>query len=157
MPHGANKRVCGPLVSALPSFIRDTKDFLFKLEFLPPLPPGAVLSTMDVVGLYTNILNDVGLTACEQVLQGCACQVPPTADIISLAQLVLELNSFTYNKQHYLQFCGTAMGTRKAPSYAQPVYGSTGENDSGHCTLWPETAVLWKIYWWRVWSLGVWS
>ena len=73
---------------------------------------------MDVVGLYTNISHDGGLTACEQVLQGRACQVPPTPDIISLAKLVLELNSFTYNKQHHLQICGTAMGTCMAPSYA---------------------------------------
>ena len=112
-----------PLVSALPSYIRDTKDFLFKLESLLPLPPGAILFTMDVVGLYTNIPHDGGLTACEQVLQGRACQVPPTADIISLAKLVLELNSFTSNKQHYLQICGTAMGTRMAPSYANLFMG----------------------------------
>ena len=78
---------------------------------------------MDVVGLYTNIPHDGGLTACEQVLQGRACQVPPTADIISFAKLVLELNSFTYNKQHYLQICGTALGTRMAPSYANLFMG----------------------------------
>ena len=78
---------------------------------------------MDAVGLYTNIPHHGGLPAFEQVLQGRACQVPPTADIIFFTKLVLELNSFTYNKQHYLQICGTAMGTHMAPSYANLFMG----------------------------------
>ena len=51
MPHGTNKRVCGPALKAsrLCTTILHTghKDFPFKLESLPPLPPGAILFAMD--------------------------------------------------------------------------------------------------------------
>ena len=44
--------VLKPLVKSLPSYIKDTKDFLAKLKSLPgPLPPNSLLFTMDVVGL----------------------------------------------------------------------------------------------------------
>ena len=47
-----------PLVTGLPSPIRDTTDFLNKLRRLPPLPPGSLLVTLDVSSLYTNIPHD---------------------------------------------------------------------------------------------------
>ena len=43
------------LVSSLPLYIRDTNDLLSQLQALPPLPPDALLFTMDVTALYTNI------------------------------------------------------------------------------------------------------
>ena len=49
---------------------------------------------------------------------------PPTSSIISLAKLVLELNAFQYGNKHYPQVHGTALGTRLAPSYANPFMGS---------------------------------
>ena len=105
-----------PLVSSLPSYIRDTKDLLSQLQALPPLPPGALVFTMDVTALYTNIPHEAGLAACAHVLESRPNQVPLTDDIILLACLVLELNAFTYENQHYLRVCGTAMGTRMAPA-----------------------------------------
>ena len=52
-----------PLVSLLPSYIKDTKDFLQKLQRIGPLPSQALLFTMDVVGLYNNIPHKDGLDA----------------------------------------------------------------------------------------------
>ena len=112
-----------PLVTRLPSYIKDTKDLLRKLQSLPPLPQGALLFTMDVVGLYTNIPHEDGLKACETMLNQRNSLQPPTADIIRLARLVLEKNNFEYDDQHYLQIKGTAMGTRMAPSYANLFMG----------------------------------
>ena len=96
----------------------DTKDFLRQLQSLPPLPPEAILFTMDVVGLYNNIPHDDGLKACETMLERRLVKVPPTSDIVQLARHVLELNAFQYQTKYYLQTCGTAMGTKMAPSYA---------------------------------------
>ena len=112
-----------PLVTSLPSYIKDTKHFLRRLQSLPPLPPDALLFTMDVVGLYTNIPHEDGLKACQTMLNCRPTLQPPTGDIICLARLVLELNAFQYGDQHYLQTKGTAMGTRMAPSYANLFMG----------------------------------
>ena len=117
-----------PLVSSLPSYIRDTKDLLSQLQAFPPLPLGALLFTMDITALYTNIPHEAVLAACARVPDSRPNQVPLTDDIILLARLVLELNAFTYENQHYLQVCGTAMGTRMAPSYANIFMGVLEKN-----------------------------
>ena len=61
--------VLKPLVQKLPSYIRDTKDFLRELNSLPSLPPGAIVFTMDVVGLYSHIPHVDGLKACHTLLE----------------------------------------------------------------------------------------
>ena len=111
----------------LPSYIKDTKDFLQKLQRIGPLPSQALLFTMDVVGLYNNIPHKDGLDACRLMLNRRTDKHPPTEDIVRLAKLVLELNSFKYEEKHYLQVCGTAMGTRMAPSYANLFMGTLEE------------------------------
>ena len=73
---------------------------------------------MDVVGLYNNIPHEDGMDAFRKLLdQRSACE-PPTAEIVKLIGLVLNLNCFTFIGKHYRQILGTAMGTRMAPSYA---------------------------------------
>jgi hypothetical protein len=44
-----------PLVQQTSSYVRDTTDFLCKLEDVTDLLPGALLCTIDVTSLYTNI------------------------------------------------------------------------------------------------------
>ena len=46
------------------SYIRDTKDFLVKLDNLKELPTNSILVTMDVSSLYTNIDHEEGSNAC---------------------------------------------------------------------------------------------
>ena len=48
---------------------------------------------------------------------------PPTQTIIRLAELVLTLNSFEFNGQHYKQINGVAMGTKMGPSYTNLFLG----------------------------------
>ena len=117
-----------PLVKLLPSYIKDTKDFLRNLQTLPtPLPANTLLFTMDVVGLYTNIPHNDGLSACATALNCRTTPLVPTDDIVRLAQLVLELNNFQFGSKHYVQVRGTAMGTRMAPSYANLFMGCLEE------------------------------
>ena len=55
-----------PSVSTLPSLIRDTTDFISRLQRLPILPSGTLLMTLDVTSLYTNIPHDEGITTCKE-------------------------------------------------------------------------------------------
>ena len=53
-----------PLVQTLPSFTKDNTHFLLQLQKLGPLPDNAILVTLDVSSLYTNIPHNEGIDAC---------------------------------------------------------------------------------------------
>ena len=50
-----------PLVHKLPSFVKDTNDFLNKLLTIGNLPADSLLVTLDVSSLYTNIPHNEGI------------------------------------------------------------------------------------------------
>ena len=78
---------------------------------------------MDVSSLYTNIPNDEGIESIRETLSTNG-NPPATTDIItSFLSLILKLNNFTFNGNHYLQVKGCAMGTKCAPSYANLFMG----------------------------------
>lgn len=57
------------LTSSLPSYLRDTDDFLKKLSQLPlPSPENLILTTIDGTALFTNIPQIHGLAAVENFL-----------------------------------------------------------------------------------------
>ena len=109
-----------PLVHTTRSYIRDTTDFINKIEQLPTLTGENYLCTIDVTSLYTNIPNDEGIKACEKLLDQLRTDgnPPSNTSITRLLEHVLYLNNFDFNDKHYLQVGGTAMGTRVAPSFA---------------------------------------
>ena len=108
-----------PLVQTRQSFIKDTTHFLNKLEQLGQLPPNALLVTLDVSSLYTNIPHNEGITACRHFLdpRDRNSSTVGTETLCDLIRMILTMNNFTFNDKHYLQIHGTAMGTRMAPSY----------------------------------------
>ena len=110
-------------VEALPSHIKDTTDYLRKMDSLCPLPTNTTLVSLDVVSLYTNIPHDDGIKACKEVWEKRSVQTPSTECLVKLLTLVLKHNNFTFNGEHYLQINGTAMGTKMAPSYANIFMG----------------------------------
>ena len=112
-----------PLVSRIPSYIKDTTDFLRKLQTLPTLPQGTLLITMDVCSLYTNIPHDEGIRACELALDTRPEPTISTGEISKLISTILMKNNFSFNGEYYLQTQGTAMGTKMAPSYANIIMG----------------------------------
>ena len=105
-------------VPKLKSYIKDTTDFIHKIENLR-IPENATLVTFDVVSLYTNIPNKEGICSVAKSLR----KYPPTLTtsriVLQLLKEVLTKNIFEFNGKHYLQVGGTAMGTRLAPSYMQ--------------------------------------
>ena len=110
-------------VQTLPSYLQDTTDFLKKQEALGPIPSDALLVSMDVTSLYTNILHSDGIKACEEAWDERDIKDPPTQTLVKLLTLVLKCNNFEFNGQHYLQVQGTAMGTKMAPAYANIFMG----------------------------------
>ena len=66
---------------------------------LYPLPDGFILCTMDVVGLYPNILHGEGLSALRKRLETRKEKYVSTETIINLAEVVLKNNIFTFRKK----------------------------------------------------------
>ena len=100
-----------PLVQTLPSYIKDTTHFLLQLQNLGPLPENAILVTLDVSSLYTNIPNKEGEEACRHFLNTRPLISIPTERIWELIRMILGMNNFSFNGQHFLQTHGTTMGT----------------------------------------------
>ena len=57
-----------PIAQKVNSFIKDTNHFLRKIKSLGQLPEGAILCTIDVVGLYPNMPHEEGLTSLRKFL-----------------------------------------------------------------------------------------
>jgi hypothetical protein len=115
-----------PFVENLPSHIKDTTDYLKKLENLT-IPENTTLVTMDVTSLYTNIPHDDGIAACRKIWEQRTDQEPPTECLVEMLTLVLKNNNFNFDGNHYRQMNWTAMGTKMAPSYANIFMGDPEE------------------------------
>ena len=72
-----------PLIRRIPSYIKDTTDFLLTLQDLNNLPLNYLLATLDVTSLYMNIRHNEGIEACRE-------------DIIHLLKLILGRKNFTF-------------------------------------------------------------
>ena len=107
-----------PLVEKLPSYIKDTTNFLLKLKSVGKVPLGSLLVTLDVCSLCTNIPHAEGIEACRELSNIRVVQEPPTEGINKLTSLILTKNNFCFNDKHYIQLKGMAMCTCMGPLYA---------------------------------------
>ena len=85
---------------------------------LDGLPDGAILCTVDVVGLYPSIPHEECLEALKGVLEHREDKTISTDTLLELAHVVLKNNFFEFNGDFYQQLRGTAIGTKCTPSYA---------------------------------------
>ena len=118
-----------PLNKALPSYVQDTTHFLQKLKSVPELPEDALLVTMDVRSLYTNVPNQEGIQAVQSYLRA---RSNPGDGILSkvittFLTLNLTLNNFVFNDQNYVQINGASMGTKCSPTYSSLFMGKFEE------------------------------
>lgn len=97
-----------PLVQSLPSYIKDTTQFLLELEKVGPLHDNPILVTLAVSSLYTNIPHIDGLQACRNFLNTGQSKSLPTERLCDLIQMILGVKNFTFNNQHFLQIHGHA-------------------------------------------------
>ena len=106
-----------PLSQKHPSYLKDTYHFIEKLKHIK-VPPAAMLFTIDIDSLYTNIDTQLGLQAVNKWFQKFPDNNRPDTYLLDLLNISLTKNDFEFNGQFYLQMKGTAMGKRFAPSYA---------------------------------------
>ena len=128
------------LVPKRPSYIKDTTHFLRKLDGLKELPPGSLLVTLDVSSLYTNIPHKEGIETCRKALNSSSHLSRSrlkTESICDLMRMILTMNNFEFDKNHFIQLYGTAMGTCMAPAYANLFMGDLEEKLLAHFPLKP--------------------
>ena len=75
------------------SYIKDTSDFLRKLNELSKLPENAILVTTDVAGLYSSIPHADGLEALLVMLEEREDKSIASEDLLKMAKFVLKNNS----------------------------------------------------------------
>ena len=96
--------VMAPFVKQLPTYVKDTNHALsifnsFTFDESDQRP--CFLFTMDVKSLYTVIPNDGGLQALAYFLDQRTVKEPSTHTLVRLVELVLTLNAFSFDNQHY--------------------------------------------------------
>ena len=116
-----------PIVTNLPSYIKDTTDFIKKLDTIKTAPDNCYLVTMDVRSLYTNIPHTEGINAVKSFMNRHRATGKVINIVTTLLTLILTLNNFIFNGFHYLQKMGCAMGTKCAPNYANIFMGDFEE------------------------------
>ena len=107
-----------PLAQKVKSYIKDTNHFLNKIKKLGSLPDGAILCTMDVVGLYPNTPHGEGLDSLRRYLKTRDNKQISGDTLTELAEVVVKNNIFEFDEKTFKQKRGTAIGTKFAPPYA---------------------------------------
>ena len=127
---------------------------LRKLDDLKELPPGSLLVKLDVSSLYTNIPHKEGIEACRKGLNSSghlSRSRLKTESICDLMRMILTMNNFEFDNNHFIQLHGTAMGTRMATAYANLCMGDLEEKLLAQFPLKP---YLWWRYIFMVWTHG---
>ena len=75
------------------------------------IPSNAILATINVSSLYTNIPQDEGTEACLDAIEAAEASHIPRNVLRQLLEIVLKCNVFRFGSQIYEQIQGTAMGT----------------------------------------------
>ena len=125
------------------SYTRDSTHIINKLNDITDQAPNAVLCTLDVSSLNTNIPHEEGI---KTILEALAIhrshtKIPHNSFLVDLLTTVLENNYFDFNGRHFHQIAGTAMETMLAPIYAN-LFMSHFEDK--YVYTYPLQPFLWK-------------
>ncbi len=115
-----------PTTFHLPAYVRDTSDFLRKIDEIKHLPDNTFLVTLDVESLYTNIPNDYGIEAAKITLNDTRTfpGIKPTnTSLLTLLKLVLTKNNFKFNGENFIQVGGCTMGSKLSVGYTNNCLG----------------------------------
>ena len=100
------------LVCNLQTYVKDMKHALQIFDEFRFGDGEYFLFTMDIKSLYMVIPNNDGLRALSHFLDKREVKEPSTATLTRLAELVLILDAFSFNGDHYRQVSGVAMGSK---------------------------------------------
>ena len=107
-----------PIVNNIKSHIKDTIDFINKIETIQNIPKDTILVTMDVKSLFTQIPHTEGTNAVAGAIENAKNTNISNRVILKLLSLTLHLNNFEFNGKHYLQKKGSSMGSKSSCRYA---------------------------------------
>ena len=105
-----------PEVKKLKSYVKDTTDFIKKIEAIDHVSDDSYLVSLDVCYLYTKIPHKEGIENVKQNLRKSKLGISIKV-ILTFLKLNLTLNNFVFNGTNYLQKKGCAMSTKCAPGY----------------------------------------
>ena len=88
---------------SIPSYEKDTNDFINKIITVKSVPKNSYLVTMNVKSLYTNIPNAEGISSVKRAFCNYSKKTTTTKVITTFLSLILTLNNFVFNCIHYLQ------------------------------------------------------
>ncbi|CAJ0939008.1 unnamed protein product [Ranitomeya imitator] len=112
-----------PITSSLPSFIKDTSDFIRICRDIT-LAGQELLITCDVESLYSNISHSHGIKALSFFLDRLSgTNRLHDSFILDLLNFVLHHNYFLFDRTFYKQISCVAMGACCAPAYANIFLG----------------------------------
>ena len=108
------------------------------------LSSNAILVTLDVSTLYTNIPHNEGTDACRHYLntRDQSTSTVRTKTLCDLIRIILAMNTFEFNNTFYIQTYGTVMGTHLAPSYANLFLAKFETDSLTHAPHQPHTLVV---------------
>lgn len=115
-----------PLARKLPAYIKDNTDLLNRIEELNrngPFPEGTLLVSWDVVSMFPNFDNQLGLTTVKRALNARENKLPSTNCILEEVKICWKSNHSVFRENFFLQVQGTAMGLKNACSYADLAMG----------------------------------
>ena len=140
-----------PLAKKHDSYIKDTYDFTEKIKKLT-IPTDAILFTIDVDSLYTNIDIKEGIQAVKDIFLKNHDKKRPDKELLQLLEINLTKNDFEFDNTFYLQIKGTAMGKKFAPAYADIFMAAWETTALQKCNIQPLHYFRYLDDIWGIWT-----
>ena len=147
-----------PLAESLLSFIKDTTHLINKIDEinqLGPFPTGTLLVSWDVVTMFPNIDNELGVTAVKNALDARSVKIPSTECVLEAVEICLKSNNCQFDNNNYVQQHGTAMGPKNACSYADLAMGVIDHKAKCEGTTKPMLWLRYRDDIFDLWTQGV--
>ena len=94
-------KITAPFVRNLNSYVKDSSHMLNIVDAFRYEGEHRFIFTMDIKSLYTVIPSDEGLQTLKYFLDQREIKDPTTHTLLRMAELVLPLNNFHFNGEHY--------------------------------------------------------
>jgi len=132
-----------PIVKTFPHILPNTTQLLLDIETII-VPDHAIIASLDVTSLYTNIPTDEGIEIILKYLDNYKePHYPPIELLKQILIFVLKYNCFIFCDLFFLQIQGVAMGTKMAPNFANIFMADFEEK---HILNKPKRPMLYRRY-----------